>query len=246
MVGNCWVGWGLVKACRELKIRNQTVSSLAFIDKKPFSLYRKGFFCEFYLAGSMADMKLFSRFTVILFSVFCLSPWQVVDAVRHGPSSHRHAANPFSESQCVVNKWPSCIVACPTNSTLPAVMLGKLGASVGKFIATPIQEYPNTSIESCCKACTLYNDIQWNNIFGYVCDYWQWQQVNGFNGACQLFDLKSLCGNNPALATKYMFNTTRTDTVAFPMMCDWLLSQHWNLFAFTPSESPSFFSRWIG
>lgn len=171
----------------------------------------------------MVSLKAGHRLTVFTVLVFCLSSsWLLADAARHGPAtSHRHAANPFSDSQCVVKKWPSCISACPTNSTLPAVMLGKLGANIGKFVATPIQEYPNTSIESCCKACTLYNDIQWNNIFGYVCDYWNWQQIKGFSGSCQLFDLKNLCGSNPALATKgTMFNASRTDSVAFPMMCD--------------------------
>eukprot|EP00271_Cylindrocystis_brebissonii_P012837 TRINITY_DN32347_c0_g1_i1.p1 TRINITY_DN32347_c0_g1~~TRINITY_DN32347_c0_g1_i1.p1 ORF type:complete len:166 (+),score=12.07 TRINITY_DN32347_c0_g1_i1:592-1089(+) len=141
---------------------------------------------------------------------------------RQGPAETlRHAANPFAEDQCVVQTWQTCATECPTNSTLPAVMLGKNGAHVGKLLGVPIQEYPVMSIESCCKSCTAFNDLHWNNIFGYVCDYWGWQQVNGFSGRCQLFDLKSLCGRGAARALKErsMFNSSRTDTVSFPVAC---------------------------
>lgn len=76
------------------------------------------------------------------------------------------------------------------------------------------------SIEACCKACSSFNDVQWNNIFGYVCDFWSWQQVNSFSGRCQLFDVKGLCGRGAlAQSSKSVFNASRTDTVSFPALC---------------------------
>lgn len=103
------------------------------------------------------------------------------NAVRHGPA-HRKVSNPFSKSKCIVHEWPECMNSCPNNSTVPAVMMGKNGAIVGSFLPAPIQAIPNQSIENCCKACAEYNYLNFNNIFGYLCDFWSWRQVQGFSG----------------------------------------------------------------